>query len=814
VLIVQSGVQKQHQATGNKMNINKILFPVKISILCLLLLFNRNNAKAQVFDGIQNSFRSYSDHILQEKIYAHTDKSFYLTGEILWFKLYNVDAGTNKPLNISKVAYAEVLDNANNPVLQAKIALENGLGSGSFYLPVTLKNGNYKFRVYTNWMKNFSQDLYFEKPVTIINPLNEVETAEKLKGDYDIRFFAEGGNLVNGVTSTVAFKATDTDGKGMEINGVVIDQHNDTVVRFQTLKFGMGSFLFTPNANNTYKAVVRIGRDNSLISDLPVVNTSGYIIHLTGNDQSELKITARGQGTGQPLYLFIHSGHKVVIAQRITPDGDGNATISINKEKLGKGINHITLFNASKQPVCERLLFNRPDDMLSLRATAPTQYKTRAPVTLDVNTNSHTGKPLATNLSVSVYRLDSLTNEEDANIVSHLWLTSELKGSIESPGYYFNVITAETDKALDNLLLTQGWSRFKWADVLSNNLLTKFTYLPEYNGPIVTGQLTSLAGRPTTDVVAYMGIIGKRIQLYGAHADSVGHIMFNTKDLYGAGEMVLQTNTERDSTFKISVSSPYSEQYSATILPQLQLNTLAKNQLENYSINMQVQNLYSSAKLKRYYVPSIDTSAFYGNIYKPYMLEDFVRFTTMEEVLREYIAEVNVIKRQNRFHIKILGPNGFLPDGDPLVLLDGIPVFNADRVFAIDPLKVKRLEMIDKPFFWGPIFADGILSYTTYKGDLGGFELDPKAVVLDYEGMQLQREFYSPVYDTETTQKNRMPDFRNVLYWAPNVNTGVDGKAKIFFYTSDKAGKYVAVMQGLTTDGQVGSYTLKFDVNK
>jgi len=97
---------------------------------------------------------------------------------------------------------------------------------------------------------------------------------------------------------------------------------------------------------------------------------------------------------------------------------------------------------------------------------------------------------------------------------------------------------------------------------------------------------------------------------------------------------------------------------------------------------------------------------------------------------------------------------------------------------------------------------------------MGGYEIDPKAVVLDYEGMQLQREFYSPVYDTPEQQKSRLPDFRNVLYWSPDVNTDVSGKATLSFFTSDRTGKYVAVFQGMTANGQAGSYVLSFDVNK
>src|SRR5476649_1314646 len=95
---------------------------IKTGTLCLLSALINVSARAQVLEGVQKNFQQYNERILQEKMYVHTDKNFYLTGEILWFKIYNVDAGVNTPADISKVAYVEVLDDANSPVLQAKIA--------------------------------------------------------------------------------------------------------------------------------------------------------------------------------------------------------------------------------------------------------------------------------------------------------------------------------------------------------------------------------------------------------------------------------------------------------------------------------------------------------------------------------------------------------------------------------------------------------------------------------------------------------------------------------------------------------------------
>ncbi|MGH7238370.1 MAG: hypothetical protein ACREGF_07585, partial [Candidatus Saccharimonadales bacterium] len=110
--------------------------------------------------------------------------------------------------------------------------------------------------------------------------------------------------------------------------------------------------------------------------------------------------------------------------------------------------------------------------------------------------------------------------------------------------------------------------------------------------------------------------------------------------------------------------------------------------------------------------------------------------------------------------------------------------------------------------YYGPAVEDGIFSFTTYKGDLGGVELDPRAIVVDYEGMQMRREFYSPVYDTQEQVASRIPDFRNLLYWTPLVNT----QEGVSFYTSDQPGKYVGVIQGITANGDAGSKYFTFEV--
>ncbi|TSD64911.1 hypothetical protein FFF34_013515 [Inquilinus sp. KBS0705] len=781
-----------------------------ILLLTVTMLCAISNSYAQQLQQLQSSFNKYEQGALQEKVFVHTDKSAYLSGEIIWFKAYCVDGTYHKPLNISKVLYVDVIDNTQNAILQAKISLTAGSGNGSFLIPVSVANGNYKLRAYTNWMKNFGPDYFFEKKITIVNTLRPPEQVKTTAAAFNVQFFPEGGTLLAGVTNNVAFKAVASNGKGITFKGAIVNPQNDTVARFQPLKFGMGHFSFTPVGNTIYRAVITTVGNKPFIKDMPAVSATGYAMQLTDAGGGNLRVRVNGTSSGR-IYLFAHTGHLTKVAQSADLD-NGTASFVISKAALDEGVSHITIFNENKQPVCERLYFKRPKQALFINAnTDMAQYATRKKVNVQVAAKDASGKLLPAGLSMAVFRADSLQDVNQEDIASYFWLSADLKGTIESAAYYLNTITAEADEAADNLMLTQGWSRFKWDNVLKDKT-PAFTYLPEYNGHIVNAKIIDQATNlPASNVVAFMAIPGKRVQLYAAKSDSAGRLLFNTKQMFGPGEIVVQTNTELDSTSKLEVLSPFYEQYSKNTLPIFSLTPGMQKTLQEASIGMQVQNVYAGNKLKQFYNPGVDSSAFYSKPYKTYKLDDYTRFITMEEVLREYIREVNVFHPSGKYHIKVIDEKSFL-SGDPLVLLDGIPVFNINKVMAIDPLKVRRLEVIRNRYYWGPSVYEGVLSYTTYKGDLGGTEMDPHAVIVDYEGMQLQREFYSPVYETDAQVKSRMPDFRSLLYWSPDIDTGTQAPKSVSFYTSDQAGKYWGVVQGMTPGGQAGSQIFSFEV--
>src|ERR1700744_2140105 len=288
-------------------------------LLTLSLLAGRTQralGQEPVASSLSKDLVQYRSLHLQEKLFVHTDKEFYLAGEICWFKLYVADAGSHHPLDLSKVAYLEWLDKDNKPVLQAKVGLSMGHGDGSLYLPLTLRSGNYKLRVYTNWMKNYGADWFFEKVITVANSRKSAEApiaAAPLK--YIVSFFPEGGNLVENITSKIGFRVTDQYGRGIECAGVVTEDDQDTVARFQPLRFGIGTFMLTPRQGHRYRSTVRLA-DGSAISDLlPSAYKEGTVMTVSEEGNHFIRVNVQSTTSNPDIYLIVHTRQSVRAAE-------------------------------------------------------------------------------------------------------------------------------------------------------------------------------------------------------------------------------------------------------------------------------------------------------------------------------------------------------------------------------------------------------------------------------------------------------------------------------------------------------------------
>jgi hypothetical protein len=787
-------------------------------IIIFIFFFESIYCQSEFVNNVKTSFTNYNKQYLQEKVFVHTDKSFYVAGEIIWFKIYNVDAASYNLLDISKVVYVEIINKEQKPILQAKISLKQGLGNGSFYLPFSIASGNYILRAYTGWMKNFSSDYFFEKNITIINSTKRLGLKPKTDSlDYYIQFFPEGGNLVNDLESKVAFRLVNRSGNGVDFDGMITGQHNDTVVRFHPLKFGIGNFIFTPVTGNQYKAIIKTSDGKSISVDLPTAYSQGYVMQLKDTSDNRLSITvsASDKFADKSSFLFVHDNKNIKAAQmqQLT---DGRTVFIINKDSLVSGVSYFTLFNNNRQPVCERLFFKKPKAQLVVDVKTDQQnYTVRKKINIYISSADISGNSIASNLSMAVYKTDSFQIADDNNIINYLFLTSELRGNVESPGYYFQEDNNEVAEATDNLMLTHGWGRFKWEDILQTKT-PLFEFAPEYEGHIITGKVINKnTGEPVEDVATFLSVPAKNYQIASAISDAQGVVKFDIKNFFGTDDIAVQTANPLDSNYRIDIMNPFSEKNLTNKIFEFNpTQSQSVNALVTNSISSQVQNIYAGENIQKLYPHEIlDSTAFFGKPDQSYLLDNYTRFTTMEEVMREYIANITVRKHDGHFHYKVLNyPYKLFFEDDPLVLFDGVPVSDMNKIIAFDPLKIRKIELMNRKYFLGPYAADGIISYTTYNGDLAGFQFDPNVLIFKYDGLQLQREFYSPVYETQDQVESRLPDFRNVLYWSPDVNTNESGKKQISFYTSDAKGKYIVVVQGITNDGKAGVQTATFTI--
>lgn len=785
--------------------------PLSAFALMLLAAFAGSRAIAQsVFDSLAIHFDERTRAGVVEKLYVDTDQTFYLVGETLWFSIFSVDGILHRPLSLSAVAYVEILDAQSNTILQGKVAMKEGRGDGSFYLPATLPTGNYVLRAYTRWMRNDLPDYYFHQRITIVNPFISPEKTNpgNERQSLVVSFFPEGGHLVEGIRSRLAFRITDVYGRGTNAKGSILNGNNDTIARFTTGKFGIGSFDFTPG-EASYRAIVTDAKGQSTLHALPAVMHEGVAMRL--EDQgSNVVITVQGAFDNERysyVSLLGHSRQRIFFRNVQTWDRR-KAIFIIPARDIPGGIAHFTVFDEDGSPLCERLYYKFDNNRLDIRATMsdPTPGP-RAKVTITIDTQREDGTAVPANLSVAVAKNDSLENFPSLPIHPYLNLSSDLTGEIESPDYYFGTDQQATRADIDHLMLTHGWRRFKWDDLKSEPVLK---YTPEFRGHIIEASVRG-DDKPVAGQLAFLASPSKIISLYASRSDQDGKLLFETLPFSGTRKLLIQPAPGGIAS-QIELINPFSNKFAPYNPRPWSFPSSLEHSLLNRSIAMQVEDIFDDELNESQGEPSEDTTAFYGSPDERYFLDDYTRFPVMEEVMREYVPGVMVRKRDREFHFLVVDRinRGVLES--PTILLDGVPVFHADRIMSLDPLKVRKLDVIGRKYYLGPAILNGIVSYSTYNGDFAGLEPIPGSLDINYEMLQQKRVFHHPTYATQGEVLSRLPDRRYLLYWDPQICTATNGRAEISFYTSDIKGLFDIRIEGLTADGRAGSAVYRFEV--
>lgn len=759
-------------------------------------------------------FETYFQEHYQELIYVQVDKGYYLTGEQIKLKVFCIEATKSEPSKLSKVAYIEVLDAENSPKLQIKILLNEGIGYGDIFIPTKLLSGNYIIRGYTRWMKNYGPDSYFHSMTTIINPFRNLGLLPKPKPeDVTLNFYPESGKLVSGIESKVVFESKDSNKDPVSLCGKLLEGDNTIVSEFCSSKNGMGSFTFTPEINKNYRVEITQAGNISTSHKLPQIHESGTSI-VVREKENKFEILINGKGkvyNSDLLFYLVHSHEKIVASKRIALKNNKSVT-DIESDILPIGVSTVTLFSSQGAVLCNRSFFKTSKRQDILKMDLPKDsYSTREKVSIDISSLKNDLSLNDMNLSVSVASHHDQLNQYQLNLSDYLLLGQSISGFVYNPESLFEGTELQVKESIDQVLIAHAKDQFIWQ---KNAQKEDVKYIPEYQRPLITGKITNkLTNEPARAIMTYLSVPGRNIRFFASKSRNDGSFTFELKDIYGSNEIVIQNDYTKDTIYTIDIDDPFSHEYTEINVPKLNLDEGMENWIKHQSQNMQIENANLKFQPQLSLLTKVDSSSFYYEPDSRYYLDDFTRFIVMEEVMREYVYGVNVRKNKQGFHFMTLdlSKNEIFQE-NPLMMLDGIPVFDANEIIALDPLKVEKIETVKRRFHKGQLDCRGIVTYTTYKGDLNGYSLHENAIVIEYEGVQHMKQYYFPEYPSSFVKRITTPDFRNTLYWNPDFKLDEKGNATIEFYTSDDVNNYEISLVGLSKNGKAFSKKIYFEV--
>ncbi|MDN5211010.1 hypothetical protein QQ020_03085 [Fulvivirgaceae bacterium BMA12] len=749
-------------------------------------------------DTLKNRFEDQVTFTHQEKVFLDTDRSLYITGETIWISGYCTDASVHIPTDLSKVLNVELLDAEGQSIKQERIQLAHGFGKGQMFVSPDIKSGHYVLRAFTNWMKNFDPGFVFQKKLSIINPsvTNNQEVTEKPRITTRVDFFPEGGDMINGLTGKVAVRATDNFGRGVKLTGVVYDNDDLEVAKFSTSPQGYASFWLLPEQGKTYFARVAEGLEIKKYN-LPAAKNTGVGMSVTGAG-GDFKLTINTvENSPKPLYLIVHT--RGVIQQILPLSMDSRKNLTVPLKNLSSGITHITLLDASFNPQCERLVFKYPEnrEFIKLDPGKP-GYAKREKVRLNLSrTDTGTEETMA-RLSVSVYRSDELIPQKD-NIIADLLCASDIRGMVSGLPALFDHENSSRTQEMDLVMLTHGWRRFRWADIKDGHKI-KIKYPAEINGPILSGALQDMERFPVAIQISFHG---KTSILNSLDIDPNGIFHFEVPTRVANDKVHFFDMRESLEPQHIRIDKPFNLGFETNLYPQLNFEEEMKPFLESLNTNIQLSQVYRDHNYINGVLPKTEVinTQFYGEPDFLYPLDDYTRFETVRDLFIEYIRSA-VIRRKN----KKLG--FYVINEDPLprsalMLIDGIPVLDPQFILDFDPLKVEKIGIINDRYYMGGAAFYGLINFTTYNGDFGGQEFPSYMIEKAYQGLQKSRTFYAPNYSSHQKLLKRIPDYRNTLYWNPDVRVEGDKAVTLEFYTADDNGTYQIEINGITQSGQL-----------
>jgi len=649
----------------------------------------------------------------------------------------------------------------------------------------------------------------------------------------DIQFFPEGGQLITGVRTKVAFKAVKPNGLGIELKGTVTDNNNNVVTEFSSSHLGMGLFVLTPEEGKTYTAHVTYADGTTSAPELPKVGSDGIDLSLDNNDPDKLNLKLQSDAAffkdfqGKTFFIIAKSAGLICFAAKTTLQGPVyNAAIP--KSKFPTGILQVTLFTDDGEPISERVVFIQHNDQLNISVkTDRPEYNTRQKVSLDILANN-AGQPDEGNFSVSVIDEAKVPFDEDAEstILTNLLLTSDIRGFIEKPNYYFNHPDQKKAADLDILLQTQGYRRFSYDDVLNNKPIT--ANFPVETGIDITGTLRASNGIPVNRGNVHISIPDKNLSA-NVVTDADGRFKFsnlvfpdsakvilNARDNVRASDLVLSV----DNSQRQSVPVNYEAAEAITNIDSA-LNTYLKNSKQQYND----LHILKEVVIKDTRIEKKPSHSDYSSLVSLGQEADHTIKGNQLEGCNSLVdcmkgLSPGIIFDNDKFYVfsdystgkKV--PMQLFLKGMPIETLD-LASINPASVESIEIFLKDQLGLVNSAYQSNGAIVINLkniemtkISYQDLKSMIG----NRNEITMYPKGYELARVFYLPLYTGAREAQPAQLDIRSTIYWNPNVTTDKTGNAGLQYFNSDGQGIYRVTVEGLDKDGNLGRQVYRYTV--
>lgn len=769
-------------------------------------------AKTQILDS---TLAKTGTSFLPEKIYLQYDKSSYYNGETIWFKAYVMEG--LYPTEGSKTLYIDWIAE-NGAVLSHTVCpIVDAATNGQFEVPAEYKGDFVHVRAYTKWMLNFDTAFLYSKDIRILT--KEAVTVKTPVGIIPaLSFFPEGGDLVAGISNRVAFKANDQFGRPVSVKGKLLDNKGATITSFASVHDGMGSFLFTPQNGSSYTVKWTDEKRTEHTSQLPAIKPSGISMQVAIDGKKRIITINRStelSSSLEQLHLIGTMNHGLALKNDISLVTGTSARRVIPTDNLVTGILTLTLFDANWNAIAERITFINNDDY-SFQPQMEVQRwglgkRKRNEIEIQVPKELQDA-----NLAISVTDV-AIEKDTSDNIISHFLLSGEIKGKVNNPAYYFSNNSDSVKQHLDLVMLTNGWRRFKWEDLVKGKL-------PEIKYPKDSTYLT-LSGKVFG--VANSQLTGKEsIALIVKEKDSLSRMLImniNREGSFGDPNIVLFDTLKVYYSLKAKFLKAAEARFMTERLPTPNYAAFSKN----FVYTNKLFDTTGTARHRMLADKALEILAIdRGHIMETVVIEttrkpqvkildekytsgmfsggDTYQFDLVNDKLANAYADI-FSYLVGKVGGLMINPTSSPPSlswrGEtPVVFLDEMQM-DTDMLSSIPVADIAYVKVFRPPFM-GAVGggSGGAIAVYTKKGNdqtpgKGGLSSNTVA------GYSPIKQFYSPNYDT-FDPKNDHLDIRTTLYWNPLVSTSQNkNKVKLSFYNNDVTKAFRVVIEGMTKDG-------------